>query len=191
MSDIKFYDIRFTSKQMSNYNKAVHHLLDLSETPSFYEGIRDAFPGYRGSDDTLKKEIIDPIITSLGKIKISKKRVETDTKKITNFNKPVPVTPLMKTMIDNLASKKYDISEYYVDKDMTNSSKVRKIIKNYLESNNQFKDDKWTLSKNIKKEIPELIEDMKQKDKINKDGTIDQSNLNSCLIRISIQLCKV
>jgi hypothetical protein len=192
MSDAKFYDIRFTNKQMMSYNRAVHHILELSDKPSFYDGIRDSNPGYKGSDEMIKKELLDPIITSLGKLKLSKKPAKSSSKKVTNFNKCVAITPLIKHMITYLESKKYDTTQYYAnpEKTMTDSSKVRKILRHYLESHQCHKDNKWTLTKNIKEAIPDLMKDMKEKGKLNADNTIDQSNLNSCLIRISYQLCK-
>lgn len=192
MTEPKFYDIRFTTKQMTKYNQAVHYLLELSETPHFYNGIRDALPEYKGSDAALKKEILDPIIDSLGKIKISKKRSEpSTTKKTTKFNKTVPASRFINEMVHHLDQD--DVSEYYVDpkEKTTNSSKVRKIIKRYLEVHDCQDGDTWRLTDSIMKEIPDLIEDMRQKGKIEADGTIHKSNLNSCLIRISIKLCNV
>ncbi|KAG1001467.1 hypothetical protein G6F27_012847 [Rhizopus arrhizus] len=165
MSDAKYYDIRFTNKQMMNYNRAVHHLLELSENPSFYEGIRDSNSGYKGTDESIRKEVLDPIIKSLGQLRLSKRSTKSPTKKITNFNKHVTITPLLQHMITTLEKKNYDTMPYYVDKstNTTDSSKVRKIIRNYLEVNQCHKDSKWTLTKNIKDAIPDLMKDMKQK----------------------------
>jgi len=192
MSDPKFYDIRFTNKQMMVYNRAVHHILELSDKPSFYDGIRDANPGYRGSDDAIKKEVLDPIIQSLGKLKLSKRPPKTDAKKVTNFNKHVAITPVINHMIATIRKRdrEHDITQYYVGENMTDSSKVRKLIRNYLTQENCHRDDKWVLTGRIKDAIPDLIADMKEKGKMEPDGTILQAHLNSCLIRISYQLCK-
>lgn len=173
MSDSNFYDIRLTDRQMINYCKAVHCLLNLSEKEYFYEGIRDAFPEYRGSNETLKREIIDPIIDSLGKIRLSEKG-----DKNTHFNQSISVTSVIQEMIDQLASENYNISEYYVDEkeNITNGYKVQNIIKDYLKINRCFRNERWTIPESMRDEMSGLVADMRQEKKMNNDNTIDSSN---------------
>lgn len=191
----KHHIVKFTQKQFELYQASVQSIEVLSEQSAFYNSLRIALPQITASDDRIKKELFEPLIKSLERLNVSNKKPNNEGKKITIFNKPVKVNEKIQSFLDYVGEVE-SVSPYIVElPDITNTSKVRSLIKRYFILSKSVIDGGYKITNEIIKQLsPESLDMLKTKDGFEKtdDGFyfVSDKLISSFLIRIANSICK-
>ena len=173
---------------MESYMQAVECLRILSSRSSFYDWIRQDVH-LVGSNDKIRKDLLDPILMSVSKASDQPKG------RITEFNREAGVTDEIKFLYDYLYDHGEDVSDLLVTHNTTTSNKVKKMIKKYIELTGFYSKDMCMFDDALAQRVPQkAFHDMISSGQIvptdDKNYIINAKNINSCLTKMAIALCK-
>jgi hypothetical protein len=173
---------------MESYTQAVECLRILSSHSSFYDWIRQDIH-IVGSNDKIRKDLLDPILMSISKANDQPKG------RITEFNREAGVTDEIKFLYDYLYDHGEDISDLLVTHNTTTSGKVKKMIKKYIELTGLYSKEICMFDDTLAQRVPEkAFQDMISSGQIvttdDNNYIITTKNINSCLTKMAIALCK-
>lgn len=168
--------------------QAVECLRILSVRSSFYDWIRQDIH-LVGSNDKIRKDLLDPILMS-----VSKTNNEPKTR-ITEFNREAGVTGEIRYLYDYLYDHGEDVSDLLMTHNTTTSGKVKKMLKKYIELTGLYSKEVCMFDDTLAARVPEkAFQDMISSGQIvttdDNNYIITAKNINSCLIKMAIALCK-
>jgi hypothetical protein len=170
---------------MESYMQAVECLRILSMRSSFYDWIRDDIQ-LIGSNDKIRKDILDPILMSVSKTN--------DKTRTTEFNREAGVNEQIRYLYDYLYDHGEDVSDLLITHNTTTSGKVKKMIKKYIELTGIYSKEICMFNHTLAELVPNM-NDMISSGQIvpTDDDTyiINSKHINSCLVKMAIALCRI